>query len=63
MKHQSPQAAAVMREAMIKGHAAKFQQELNITAPKPATFDQLCKLQRSVNKPRGHYYLLQGKQA
>lgn len=62
IKHQSPQAAEIMREAMMKGQIHKFQQDLRIAPPKPATMEQILKLQRHVNKPRGHCYLLQGKQ-
>ena len=56
----SPQAKAVMQEAMMRDAADKFSKEdLAIRAPKPATRMQILKLQRHVNKPRGHNYLLQ----
>lgn len=59
----SPQATAVMKEAMARSGTESYQKELVIHAhverpPRPAKASELLALQRRINKPRGHYYLL-----
>lgn len=55
----SPQASAIMKEAMVRADVQKhtFEQE---RPPRPATRSQLEKVQRHFNKPHGHPYILSG---